>query len=700
MNAELYEMVGDLSRFKADTAQVRGLVEAQQPLWNSLLGSWVVVPLRGYADFLLLAHDIEGERQAREVIAAFVGPAIASLTSGSGAFRVGDDEYRVVPISVRPDKHAAFLDAIETMTTTRASIDRDPPESKLDESDLLRDMRLALSQQDFATAQNAYEGLRRLGTLSQENMRFLRMELLAGQGSWEALVGLPYFEEIQKTRRPRTVSEFMLEAIWHTHIAPTGRPPVQVFRESDLQSRYGPLLGSVDVPRSRGALAMAYLSAQQDGDQARVERQLCAAGDEERLFLEGIGWQSPVADLAVADPVEELRRLYDRQQFSAVVDLFLADPNEHGIGLAIDAVLELDDAALAVPVLDAVRRLASNGVPIPRAVRLLLPHVDTLVSDACNDWIQWMKRVAASERWASAASTARQSAQSWPTLADSEDVSNQLAEDLLNAIDGSNSDQIRATLDLLCDLAAAAVGKPSQRKFVDAVLFALAFQDNASEAVRNAFNDLAWAVLDSAPDQATYTSLLATASDLWVRIASLTSIDWALQVLDGFVSHNSPVPEDRLNFAHAVVRLATRYVQRMEPSQIVSMRSLLEELGLPPWPELPTGQTEDNPWSALDSASLGLYTLLESAVPKFRQRLEELTHLKSFTHNKDTHGTPALRNLASSAEYFIVDTWHAKHAATTEIDKIRPKSRQILPRRGGAVAFLQALREFIANQQD
>ena len=151
------------------------------------------------------------------------------------------------------------------------------------------------------------------------------------------------------------------------------------------------------------------------------------------------------------------------------------------------------------------------------------------------------------------------------------------------------------------------------------------------------------------------------------------------------------------NFAHTVVRLATRCVQRMEPNQIVSMRSLLEKLGLPPWRNCLLGRPGTTRGRRWTQQVLELYTLLESAVPKFRQRLEELTHLKSFTHNRTPLERRPLRNLASSARYFMVDAW--PNAATTEIDKIRPKSRQILPRQVGPLPFYRHCADSFANQQ-
>jgi hypothetical protein len=699
LNSELLDLVGDLSRFESNESQVRSLVDVQQSLWHSTLGSWVVVPLDGFPGFSILARDVEGQRQAREIFTAFIGPTLATVANDPRAISLDGNECRLVPILVRHGKHVSFLDVLEGMTATRLSIDREPSFVTDDESDLLRDMRLAISQQDFGTAQSAYDRLRSLGTISQENMRFLNIELLAGQNRWGALVGLPYFDELQNSRRPRTVSEFMLEAIWQTSVVSTGRPPAMVFAESDLQTRYGPLLGSVDVPRSRGALALAYLSSRQDGNQARVERQLSAVTDDDRTFLDGLSWQNPTVIEKFVQPIGQAQRLYERQQYSDVAELFLASPEADAIHLAVNSVLELDDASLAAPVLAEVRRLAAEGAQIPRALSLLLPHLEVLVSKACSDWIQWMTRVAAAQRWAVAASTARENSRDWPALPVSEDLVNLLADDLLNAIDGVNADQVRATLDLLCVLASDAVSEPSQRKFVEAVLLCLAVQDNAGEPVRNAFSNLVWTVLESAPDEASYRSLLATVSDMWSRIASLTSIDWALGLLEGFVVHSCPVPEDRRNFALNIVSSIAKYAQRFEPSQILSLRALLEEIGEQPWPDLAEEQTEEDPWSKLDSADLGIHTLFESEIPKLRQRLDQLTHLKSFTHNKDHGGTTALRNLSASAQYLIVDTWHAKHAATEEIDKYRPRSRQIIPRRGGALAWLQALKEHIAHAQ-
>ena len=90
---------------------------------------------------------------------------------------------------------------------------------------LLRDLRLALAQGDGRAAQDRLDALRETGSLSRENLRFLQVELLARFERWPELVSLPYFAELEKVRRPRRVSELMLEALWHIEVLRSGRPP-------------------------------------------------------------------------------------------------------------------------------------------------------------------------------------------------------------------------------------------------------------------------------------------------------------------------------------------------------------------------------------------------------------------------------------------------------------------------------------------
>ena len=71
---------GDTERFGAYRERVEALLTAQRGMWKREPGAWTVIPLdREPQLFALVAADSEGERRGREVIAAFVGPAVGRL---------------------------------------------------------------------------------------------------------------------------------------------------------------------------------------------------------------------------------------------------------------------------------------------------------------------------------------------------------------------------------------------------------------------------------------------------------------------------------------------------------------------------------------------------------------------------------------------------------------------------------------------
>jgi len=699
------DLVVDLSRFGDDEGLVNGLVDGQLKLWSGAVGDWVVLPIGAATNLSVVAHDVEGERQAREIIRAFVGPGIARLTNPEVPVREAEERrlaasgvHRVLGLDVCHGQNQAFLSALESLTATRCSIDRVPEERPTDPVNLLRDLRLALAQGDSRAAQDRLDALRETGSLSRENLRFLHVELLARFERWPELVSLPYFAELERVRRPRRVSELMLEALWHIEVLRSGRPPAEAFRALELADRHRALLGSVDVPRQTGALALCYLSALADGDEARLDR-LLASSSADRDYLESLTWVSEPSSEPVRDPVREARRLLERHQFAAVVDLFLERRASELADFAVESVLELDDPRVASEVLTVVRGLLDESFRPSRRLSRDLADLEATVSGACRSWTEWIERLAGGARWGEASAVARQNAADWPPLPLSETLVGQAADRLVNSADGINGDQVAASLDLLCAVASRSAGELSQSAFFDAVLLILSTQENIGGPVRNAFNDLAWAFLESGPRRSGYETLISAATVLWERIAAPQGVDWALELLDALAGHTVMSPDSATQFAMEIRTRCMPFVARFSPRQALSMRSLLEEFRLPGWPDVPSTNSEERDvWPTLDGASVGLYSLVEGAGIKLQAALDQLCQMRSFTHRTDTHASPGLRTLARNADYMIVDTWHAAHPATACIDEVRPRSQQILPRRGGTPALVAAIEDMLIMQ--
>jgi hypothetical protein len=196
-----------------------------------------------------------------------------------------------------------------------------------------------------------------------------------------------------------------------------------------------------------------------------------------------------------------------------------------------------------------------------------------------------------------------------------------------------------------------------------------------------------------------YEGLIGAARVLWERIAGPQSVDWALELLDALAVHPAMSPDSATRFAMEVQTRCASFVARFSPRQALSMRSLLEEFGLPSWPEKPSPDSEERDvWPTLDGASVGLYSLVAGAGIKLRGELDQLCRVRSLTQRTDTNASAALRALARNADYMIVDTWHAAHAATACIDDVRPRSQQILPRRGSTPALVAAIEDALIAQ--
>ena len=419
MSGQVADLVVGLSRFKRDQMLIAGLVDGQLRLWSGALGDWVVLPIGAATPFSVVAHDVEGERQAREIIRAFVGPGIATLTGSQAPASDAEGAAHRLGRASRPGSRGAPRPTAGPPAGPGVA-DRDPllhRPGRGGAPDRSRESPPRPPAGAGPRRQPHVPGPARRaardGSLSRENLRFLQVELLARFERWPELVSLPYIAEMEKVRRPRRVSELMLEALWHREILRSGRPPAEAFHTRELAGRHRALLGSVDVPRLPGALALCYLSALADGEEARLAR-LLASVPADRDYLESLNWAREPTPEPLGDPVQEARRLLDRHQYAAVVDLFLEGRGSELADLAVESVLELGDLRVAGQVLAVVRGFPGESFRPSRRLSRDLAELEVTVSGACSSWTEWIERVGGEARWGEASAVARQNASDWP----------------------------------------------------------------------------------------------------------------------------------------------------------------------------------------------------------------------------------------------------------------------------------------------
>lgn len=703
---------GDYSVYGDMNDRIETLVAKQVEAFVPHRSNWLVLPWQppnGAAGFYLFSEDREGQRRGREVLNGFLGPGVAGLLSMPDEMVAGllPLEWAETALTKatfvrrasqvdRLDMLARLEDLVATVAGRPATIEEIHPTHV----DLLRDVRLAMFGQDAHAAQLLFDQLVLTGQLSAENIRFLTIELHACFGRWREMADLPYISVLMQARRPRMVTESMLEMVWWTQIVVhLGVLSVaDAFATENVLSRYGNILRSIEVPSTPGGRTLAYLTAMADDDterQGAIRRG--AENPTEEAALAALN--APAAPLPTSPPSESeasvapIRAAFDGGRFKQVVDLFLDQPSPAEADFAVQAVLDMDAHVRAAEVLTTVEEWVGDGRLRPgRRLAADIAAIADLVAERTTGWVEWAERIGASDEWGDAASTLRNQHAAWKPLSDlSAGQVLLVAEGVLGAIGSTNEEQLRAGLDILCRVAAGVVEAPSCAPFADMVLEFLAIQENLSAQVREAYVTLFEAILEAGPSATTYDIMLTRTTELWDRIKARQHVDWALEILDAAAGASSPA-QDRRNAFGAAMLNYLRSLERLDLRQRVEIESMAPEFGLTASTvQQAVSADEVSMWSILDGSVVGLYSLLSHAVPRFTERLRALCAPSEIVGNTDTTATNSLRNLAERADHMVVDTWHAAHQATGAIDSVRPRSQQILPQQRGVTGFLRAL---------
>lgn len=702
------ELVGDVGRYGALADRVEGFIEFQVDRYTPHVSEWIVLPWKADGSFLLFSEDTEGQRRGREIVAAFLGPNVVTLDTVADsllqeALPLPWKETGLIRASrlrlVRPGQPNGelMLSRLEDMVTTLGGRTRHVLEIKPTPSDLLRDFRLALLRRDDDSARALFDEIRLNGNVSAENLRYLRIEYLAVFGRWTEMRALPHLRALLQARRPRVVSETLLQMVWWTELVGLdNRSPQAAFAERDVMGTFGPLLRSIRIPSTPEGRLVGFLAALADTDVDRQEQILEYADDAAEqarlrdLVADDAGAKPPLPPGPYAEPIVTA---FEEGRFADVIAAFLAEPSPESADIAMQAVLECGATDDAARVLREIQQLDAGGqLSLTRRARRDREELERLASDTCTGWVQWAERTAGENRWPDASSVVRNSANSWrrPSELDSRQ-GEELCGALLGAVGGVNDDQLRASLDVLCRVAATQLAGGHANDFCRVVLMLLAEQDNFSEMVRSAYLDLLAAWLEVGPSAQEYGDIISQTAKIWTRVRSPNAIGWAIGVLEA--AADSPCPDSgaRTTFAVELIGdLRRKYYASASVRERAEIEELATQLGLAAQP-VEADESERDLWSELNDKLIGIYSLLPRAKSLLESRLSRLCSVGEVRGNDDEVGTQALRSLAERADFLIVDTWHAAHQATAAIDAVRPRDRQILPRQRGITGFLRAL---------
>ena len=710
-------LIGDISRFGELADRVEGLIETQLHRLEAGTAQWVILPWEN--GFYLFSENSEGQRQGREVVQAFLGPSIAlvemvneeHLANTLPADWIATGMVRAAflrRVAPSPRGQNEMLSRLEDLVASIGGRATPRVEFKPSRSDLLRDFRLALINLDDDSARLLLEQIRLTGFVSAENARYLKIEYLAAFERWAEMRAMPHIETLLKARRPKAVSEALLQMVWWSELAGPGLgTPARAFSERAVTETFGALLRSIRLPSTPEGRGVAFLAAAAEGDKEWQSDLLARASDqEERAALEGLASPSTVPSLVETTgqegvdqhPEDPVLELFRKGKFAQVVQDFVSNADPAHAEIALEAILDSGDIGQGEAVVRLVQESLTQGkIELSRRGRRDLDELERSLAGACSGWLEWATRIGSTDRWSDGATTIRNQHEKWGALtAGGAQSLAEVCDALIEASYGPNADQLRICLDILCSEAANSLNEGDSNDFPQVVLTLLSEQENFSEMVRNAYLDLLAALLAAGPAAGQYERLLNQTLDMWNHIASPNAADWANSVLEAMV--DAPCPDQSSRTATAILMIdgVRQLANRLSLRQQVELEGLAADFGLPTR-EVDPPQDELDVWAKLDGKAVGIYSLLERAEMYLKQRLSQLCSVGEVKGNSDLVATQALRSLAERSDYMVVDTWHAAHQATGAIDAVRPRERQILPKQRGHSGFLRALEDALTE---
>lgn len=646
-----------------------------------------------------VAHSPRQARELREYLLAFVGPSHSDFSGQAAEWNPADPVeaelaaslphgFRLTPRGGDTDAVAKLFGRLRQMLRERPARQRsDPPPL----GKLLRDFELLLRAADWPAAAALLDRLRERGQLTSDQLAGLNLRLLAGQGRWAEVLSAPELPAMTAGRMPVAVAEAVAAAVFNEHLA---RFPTEAEAAAHFREHVGPAFG----------LLFRQRTAWRHPDAVRA----AAIADAAARAL------TAEPPKVARDPFEAAVEASDAGDFATAFSLLAAGPfTAESLRLLVEVALDLGGPDAARTALDAVKgceRAVRDKAFARRASKAILDELEEVAGTAEElppaDWLAWLSRVTDGSL-PDAAGAATRLAAHWPRP-DPASFNAALTEHIGDVFPALR-DVLPAVLEALIP---GGVPDPRFAPSYRLLLERLVLDDDLSPATAPAVAELAAAVLRAAPvanptrnDYRDVTEALLAA---WHHLRQPAMLDWGLGVLDLAAEHAVHRHADVTRLVQDVAAEFARAPRLVTAGQRALLRTICGELEVPAAAELLVVPPEAAGPSAIDEAAgmrkkLGrrrvvLLTLSDRIASAFRLLMREQYPDARPDVVQEHSSTDRLEESAGSADVFIVNTFDAKHAATTAVPRCRPADAPTLyPKGKNAARQLDALEDWLRS---
>lgn len=714
------------------TAYARKALEAVQASVDAALSGDMSLPLilpfvtASEVTWYAVASDPGRARELQELMLAWVGPSWSTFTGSQFRTKDGDWASSVLGPSLSPfvfKVSITDLSDVPAVCDRLASMLRELQRRPSSAGKVLRtavQMRTAFDRalvvEDAAGAEAAFDALRRSGSLTAENLRFVEIRLLAGLRRWERLFALPSFRSVCDLRLPRETFADVVETVYEHYLAEHERSAdavsaIAVVRTPAFRTFAGLFRTRRDVQRP--AVLKAFLLWELAGEAANEE--ICAE------LLRAITPQTMNVRFR-ATLVARIPQIFRERSLEVAEAAFYEDR----IDDAFEALLELEPTVRAVALLLRCAREIDTRNASHRALEyfgrcsqeisesVLARHsglISKVTERECRvdireevTWYGWLRAMSNGVDLHESVEALREGCRTWDLdeLVRSRDVVRELAE----AITDWSISEPTFVEEIFAPLYEAFVARePVERgAFLDiyiALLTAVSPRRATTKTELALAKDVAAMCVACNPDKARYETVVAELKALLAVSRSYNALDWAIDICDELSASACPNRGIRHEFVSIVFETAESVRQRLTAVQIQTLQFLGNELGvtLSEKPEAEMVEMDTtNPAPNTSSAKIAIYSLQAGASARARGLLQLLLPNAAIETNADTVCTERLKNLARTSDVVGFSWKTSTHQAFYCVkDHLGPQTTLCMSAGAGSSSLVRAIFEQVEH---
>lgn len=559
---------------------------------------------------------------------------------------------------------------------------------------VLRQFYESILAADRSLAEAALDEIKSRSLLSSTNIRFLRVELIGGLGTPKELRDDPALRSISLLARPPAVTERVAEAANLLIIEPavdggTHNADLTLVA-GELEDTWPGLVthrSQVTTSATARCLILAELLAESP-------RQSLVAEIGQRFPEDSV--VAAATALLVGSPPEPAPStsslgLYHEGNYEAALLAAEAHPERASASVALAAALNLGDSDSAVRALALIDQLpgAERDLLLQAAVersfydQLLGRTSDSRVPTGWLDWIagNWADRPDLLADWA----------RQWPRSPDAiEREAGALAEELLDALNDSRRGRVRNGLPIFVEWLVQD-GLVASSIPLATTTFDILLSSEPGRIERQASLVLLDEILAAGCSSNEYGELVQALSR---QLGLLGPRDgaWLAQSLDLLLLFTSPNPPIRDALFAESLGVAQSWSERLESTDAALLRYIFGEAGLDLTVLRTADAGADEVALARSFKAVGIYSLREGAAQIASKWIRSMWPDVEIKASADHVNSASLAALARGCDVMLVQTSHAKHAATQAIEAaVLDRSRLVLVHGRGATALIRGL---------